>query len=390
MVEGTVQPVTPERRQPPAFFVSADWSKDKTKRSVYVAALRERRIWSGRPGTACGWDLKSLLVLARRLSALGSVLVGIDLVLGVSHGFWRLVLDASGRNQPTSFLHWLRDRAHSGRFFGTVTHPRDWRVDRPWFKVPPRSGGLGEFTKKVDDGFRRRIDWATSAKPLFAVSGIPGTVGSGTRDFWGELIPLLNGERDFAVWPFEGRLDSLLASRGIVFAETYPGLAYAAALADRLPIHRIRVSKSGKKKKGQSERESACVILERAAWVVANDVDLGDLVLPRAGEDDFDAYLTAAAVLRCVIEDAPLVASGWIDAEVEGSMLLAGPVDPARKARALPAGTAALDGARRRRADDQPDRSERQVSLSHSGLSEDLQRFAERVGWPRRVASDTS
>ena len=300
------------------------------------------------------------------------------------------MLDASGRNQPTSFLHWLRDRAHSGRFFGTVTHPRDWRVDRPWFKVPPRSGGLGEFTKKVDDGFRRRIDWATSAKPLFAVSGIPGTVGSGTRDFWGELIPLLNGERDFAVWPFEGRLDSLLASRGIVFAETYPGLAYAAALADRLPIHRIRVSKSGKKKKGQSERESACVILERAAWVVANDVDLGDLVLPRAGEDDFDAYLTAAAVLRCVIEDAPLVASGWIDAEVEGSMLLAGPVDPARKARALPAGTAALDGARRRRADDQPDRSERQVSLSHSGLSEDLQRFAERVGWPRRVASDTS
>ena len=75
---------TPERHQPPAFFVSADWSKYETKRSVYVADLKERRIRSKRPEGAREWNLKSLLVLARELSARGSVLVGIDLALGVS------------------------------------------------------------------------------------------------------------------------------------------------------------------------------------------------------------------------------------------------------------------------------------------------------------------
>ena len=328
---------TPERHQPPAFFVSADWSKYEKKRSVYVADLRERRIRSRRPEGGREWNLKSLLVLARELSARGSVLVGIDLALGVSRGFWRLMLDAPGQNRPASFIHWLRGHTHSRRFFRTATDPSDWRVDQPWFEVPSGPGGLGKFTKKVDDGFLRRVERATSAKPLFAVSGIPGTVGSGTRDFWRELVPWLNGERDFTIWPFEGQLDSLLASRGIVFAETYPGLAYAAGLADRLPSHRIRVSKSDRKEVGQNEREKACEILERAAWVKANDVDLGDLALARAGEDDFDAHLTAAAVLRCVIENVPLVASDWVDGEVEGSMLLAGPVDPTRKARALKA-----------------------------------------------------
>ena len=81
----------------------------------------------------------------------------------------------------------------------------------------------------------RKIDGATGAKPLFAVSGIPGTVGSGTRSFWQELIPRLTDSLDFAVWPFEGDLRRLLASRGIVLAETYPALFYAAVLARTLP-----------------------------------------------------------------------------------------------------------------------------------------------------------
>ena len=60
---------------------------------------------------------------------------------------------------------------------------------------------------------------------------------------------------------------------------------------------------------------------------VANGVDLGDLGPTRTNEDDFDAHLTAAAILRCVLEGTPVTRSEWIDAEAEGSMLLAGPVD---------------------------------------------------------------
>ena len=71
---------------------------------------------------------------------------------------------------------------------------------------------------------------------------MPGTVGSGTRDFWKALIPVLAGKRDFAIWPFEGELPDLFATQQIVLAETYPALAYAVALATDLPTHRLRVA----------------------------------------------------------------------------------------------------------------------------------------------------
>ena len=93
-------------------------------------------------------------------------------------------------------------------------------MDRPWFAVAPGPGGLNAFANQVDGGMLRAIEAATGAKPVFAVSGIPGTVGSGTRAFWKELIQELSGGRDFAVWPFGGGLESLVATRRAVLCET--------------------------------------------------------------------------------------------------------------------------------------------------------------------------
>ena len=59
-----------------------------------------------------------------------------------------------------------------------------------------------------------------------------------------ELIPHLSRDRSFAIWPFGGDLGSLLEERGVVLCETYPGLAYAAALAGDLPTGRIRNAKT--------------------------------------------------------------------------------------------------------------------------------------------------
>ena len=308
-----------------AYFISADWSKDPRKRSVYVAHFENRRIRKALPGSM-GWNLDSLLSLAREVSGQGRVLVGVDLALGVSRGYWRLFLDQRSRQQPETFVHWLRELDPSGEFFETTRDPRQWRVDRPWFRVREGEGGLRCFTEKVDDRFLRRIDAATGAKPLFAASGIPGTVGSATRDFWKELIPRLVGERDFAIWPFEESLSSPRSGQGIVLAESYPALAYAAALAENLPTGRIRLGKTN-----PDERNCACDLLAQAEWVDVNRVDLGELGPVRASDDDFDAHITAAAVLRCFIEDIPLANRDWIDPDVEGSMLLAGAVDPARQ-----------------------------------------------------------
>ena len=74
------------------------------------------------------------------------------------------------------------------------------------------------------------------------------------------------------------------------------------------------------------KRNEVCGLLEEIEWV--RDVDLGDLRFARDDEDAFDSLFVAAAVLRCVIEGKPLYRSDWIDLQVEGGILLAGPVDP--------------------------------------------------------------
>ena len=311
-----------------AYFISADWSKESTKRSVYVADIDKRSIWKHcTPGI---WNLEALLELANTLRQSGPVLIGIDVVLGVSNGFWRMVLEKSGRHQPKNFVHWLRNLDPDSNFFNINDDPSKWHVDEPWFTVPSGKGGLTSFKEKVSDGFLRRIDRETGAKPIFAVSGIPGVVGGGTRSFWRELIPTLTCGREFTIWPFENDPSNLLHQHGIVLCETYPSIAYATALVDKLPTCRLRVSKTN-----QQQRKDACERLKTANWVTRNQIDLGELDALIKNEDDFDAHLTAAAVMRCVVERMPLTSQDWIDVIAEGSMLLVGTVDPTLKSRNL-------------------------------------------------------
>ena len=304
-----------------AHFLSADWSKRPEKRSVYLADCRNRRI-EKREAPGADWNLKALLGVANDLSQDGPVLIGVDVVLGVPEGYWRRVVDAKSPHPPETFVDWLRFLDPSVEFFETVVEPDDWCVDRPWFRVAKGVGGRTRFTSKVAGGLRRRIDRATGGNPMFAVSGIPGSVGSATRELWQELVPHLIRGREFAIWPFDGCLNSLLDGRKVVLCETYPRLAYAVALADDLPTGRIRSAKT------KSEwRNEKCDLLARAEWVRANRVCLGDLGPLRSNDDNFDAHFTAAAVLRCVCEKTPLADPNWVDEKAEGSMLLAGVVE---------------------------------------------------------------
>ena len=311
-----------------ANFISADWSKKSKKRSVYVADINNRSI--RKHYTPKIWNLEALLGLANNLRQSGPVLIGVDVVLGVSNGFWRMVLENSGRHQPKNFVHWLRKIDPGSNFFNINDDPSKWHVDEPWFTVPSGIGGLKSFTEKVSDGFLRRIDRETGAKPVFAVSGIPGVVGAGTRSFWRELIPTLTCGREFTIWPFENDPSNLLHHDGIVLCESYPSIAYATALVDKLPTCKLKVSKTK-----QQQREKACERLKIANWVTRNHIDLGELNALIKNEDDFDAHLTAAAVMRCVVERMPLTSQDWIDVIAEGSMLLVGTVDPTLKSRNL-------------------------------------------------------
>lgn len=97
----------------PAFFISADWSKDERKRSVHTADLRNRRIWREE---CAGWNLQALLKRAGELTKHGAVLVGIDAVLGVPAGYWREVQRAGqlGRFVTTGWIRRLARPSRSG------------------------------------------------------------------------------------------------------------------------------------------------------------------------------------------------------------------------------------------------------------------------------------
>lgn len=311
----------------PSAFVSVDWSQDARKRSVHVVDLERRSI---RREERPDWSLAALLEFARGLRSFGPVLIGIDAVLGVPAGYWAQVTRHERWRGVESYLDWLEGLDPESEFFTTVHDPVDWRVERPFFQVPGVLGGLTAFQDRAGGHLLRRIDLSIRAKPMFAVSGIPGTVGSGTRVLWRELIPFLQRTRDFAVWPFDGNLEILLATQRIVLAETYPALAYAAALASELPTASMPIAKTQR-----AARERACELLEGAAWVRESAVELGDLEAARENEDAFDSHLTAAAILRCVLDEYPLCDPEWIDPFAEGGMLPAGPVDPGLRAKWL-------------------------------------------------------
>ena len=311
-------------------FVSADWSVDDGKRSVHVADTAGPSI---RYEKNRGWSLGKLLDLGRRLSSEGPVLVGVDIVLGVPQSYWKKIQQDATWGARASFVDWLTNLDPEGRFFKeTVSIPDKWSIKCPWFRVPKGSGGLRSFTERDESGFLRQVDACTGAKPLFATSGIPGTVGSGTRALWKELAEEIQKEdRDFAIWPFDGKdMDALLEERKIVLAETYPGFAYAAALADSLPAVQIRIPKT--KPEGRNQGCNRLQRLKECGWVSKYGVDLGSLDEPRNNEDAFDSHMTAAGLLRCKLEGRGFAECPWIDSTVEGSMLLAGPVVPARPA----------------------------------------------------------
>ena len=79
----------------------------------------------------------------------------------------------------------------------------------------------------------------------------------------------------------------------------YPRAAYATALLDAPPTSRAPLVVA---KTDAGVRREAIAALRSAHWVRSLGVELRDLAQAEANEDDFDACVTAAALLRCVLE----------------------------------------------------------------------------------------
>jgi hypothetical protein len=287
----------------PAAILCADWGKEAHKRAVYVADVASRTV-SRLASTL--WSFESVLQAAERWTNHGSVLVTFDAPLGVPHSY----LTALKRQRPAedldSFVSFLRFACGRPSYFEATYSAADWKVERPFFAVPPGQGGRkGYETAAASQGVElwRAIDLLTRANTLFAKSGIPGSVGSATCALWHEIGNQLTTDRSFGLWPFEGELGHLLESWPVVVGEIYPRAAYATALSpvrsDKRPPLRLAKTDS-------DVRHKAMTQLLNTDWVISGQVRILNTGEALENEDDFDACVTAAALLRCVLEGRPL------------------------------------------------------------------------------------
>ncbi len=296
-----------------ATILCIDWAKSLRKRRAWVADVAGRTV---RPLDDGPWTLGRAIDVAKRLP--GPVLVGIDAALGVpAHYFARAVAEIPAFRDAVDFPTWVARAVKHPGFLDEAPDASAWRVDRPFIAVPPGTGALRRFWDAAGARLLRAVDVSTGAKSPFVVSGIPGTVGSGSRALWTELAPLLATERSFHLWPFDGPL--LSRRHPVAVAEIYPRVCYALALDDAAPGPLRALAKT------QVEvRKSAVAELPSCAWVRRTGTTFEALETTVEGdlaEDDFDAMMSAAALLRASLEGLPLERSGGRDVAVEGDIL---------------------------------------------------------------------
>lgn len=286
----------------PKHFLLADWSKVVGKRVVYHVEVAQRSIIRLSP-PANGWTTQGLVDAACQLG--GSVMVLIDVAIGLPLSLFTVMRDSCKRTGVDHFINFLRTQP-SGEWLCETRWHAQWSVRTPYIHVPKGSGSLMNFKKKAAElgvCFHRAIDRKTGGRSPLILSGIPGTVGSGSRD----VIRALGGlDTDkVAIWPFDGTLAELLGSGRVVLGETYPRALYGHTLLD-VPAGQRCLLALGKTK--SDIRAAAVAVLERLQWhrrlKVALDKEL--LEQARSNEDDFDGYLSALGILRLLLEHVSL------------------------------------------------------------------------------------
>lgn len=322
-----------------AAILCADWGKESRSRSVYVADVAERNV---RRIRASRWSFAQVIEEAQRWVHGGPVLATFDAPLGVPESYLAAAAKLPRSGSPTTFMELLKNASTWPRFFEATSNPAHWAVERPFFAVPAGPGTLTAYQEaagRYGVNLYRDIDKATRAKAMFAKSGIPGSVGSATCALWQELAAQLGTARTFKVWPFEGTLGDLLRTNQIVVGEIYPRAAYGTALLDHPIQERARLTIAKTK---VQHRRAAIATLQAADWVRTLDVSFENLAEAEANEDNFDACFTAAALLRCVLENIPFSGSITRAALAEGGMLGTGSVNFSLPERAF--GATNLEG----------------------------------------------
>jgi hypothetical protein len=289
-------------------IIAVDWGKDSRKRSAYISDVHAR--WISR----LPFDGRLSHLIEHAISLQGPVLIGIDAAIGYPTADWKALARRSG-TRASRFTDFLLGDTLPCDFFNPVREPADWSPERPFISPPRGRWSLKAFETASRGGFYRQVDRRLQAQPIFVTSGIPGSVGSGTRALWQELREL--DERFcFNIWPFHGPVEKLLRNEQPVIAEIYPKACYGIALSENLPAPLCPIAKTK-----PAARQHALEALFEAAWTSREKITIEDIQPATASEDDFDALMSAAALTRLFLEKAPLEEADDIDSRVEGGVL---------------------------------------------------------------------
>jgi len=265
------------------------------------------------------FTLTALIRAASRYTTQGLVLIGIDAPLGAPRTLLAATYRALGVSSTSTFIEWLRKAAIWPDFFSRAVEGEPWSPLRPFFRVSAGAGSLGGvFGNMRALGVEplRIVDDRTGAKSPFILSGIPGSVGSSVANLWPALAGIVaNHPGAVRVWPFDQR-EPESGGAGVVLAEMYPRALYALALSE------TAMPGPGRMKLAKTDprcRHAAVARLMGQRWVRDFGVRFEDAEPETMTEDSFDAFVSAAALLRCVLEGTPL---GWSDADAfEGGIL---------------------------------------------------------------------
>ncbi|MEM7194225.1 MAG: hypothetical protein AAF402_04690 [Pseudomonadota bacterium] len=266
--------------------------------------------WSGKPEKRSAWNLLAGSNCVSPLAADGSLsylslidyatnldsptLIGIDAALGVPAHVVERYQPKSG-HPDAGFFRWVDWLFQYGEPFNPVSDPASWSTARPFIAVPKGKGSKSCFPN-AGIHLHRSCERGLNSNSALIVSGIPGTVGSGSRALWQEISTLaeMRKSRRVRYWPYHGAMQSLLTGDQIVVAEIYPKICYGLALSERLPAPLISIAKTR-----PEARERA---IEQLLKRCRGGLGFADLDRCYENEDEFDAMISCVGIHRLLGE----------------------------------------------------------------------------------------
>lgn len=215
----------------PDIVAHADWSANPPGRQIAIARRTGARFAAAAPIPIGALDDLVPALIAEAGPA-GTALLGVDFPIGLPRAYAAVAGIADFRRALTRFGHgrW-RD------FYTPAESAAEITLHRPFY--PMRSGAKGAV-KRADlpaalglpgyDDLHRICDRGhpdrAAAAALFWLVGA-NQVGKAAICGWRDLLaPALRRRQPVRLWPFDGRLATLLDRPGLVIAETYPGEIY--------------------------------------------------------------------------------------------------------------------------------------------------------------------